>query len=162
MRRVVKPGHGHGSEVERPRNSCSTSTPPLVNSHSEKEKATPNFKRGFGFHPVLCYLEETDEPLAGILRPGNATANAIADNIKVLERALHQLPGSKRQRKVLVRGDSCPTHSLDLPFQNLNLAPEGQHLGLQLGLIAMAGGEQVQQDANHRIDQRSHHAGAKS
>lgn len=79
----------------------------LVNSHSDKEKAAPNFKRGYGFHPIVCYLEETDEALAGILRPGNATANDVADNLKVLERALHQLPESKRKRKILVRGDSA-------------------------------------------------------
>jgi hypothetical protein len=94
----------------------------LVNSHSEKEKATPNFKRGFGFHPVLCYLNETDEALAGILRPGNATANAIADNIKVLERALHQLPESKRKRTILVRGDSAlATHALVARVRELGL-----------------------------------------
>ena len=85
----------------------------LVNSHSEKKKATaPNFKRGFGFHPIICYLEETDEALAGKLRPGNATANDIDDNIEVLEMALHQLPESKRKRKILVRGDTaCATHA---------------------------------------------------
>jgi hypothetical protein len=84
----------------------------LVNSHSGKKKAAPNFKRGFGFHPIICYLEETDEALAGKLRPGNATANDIDDNIEVLEMALHQLPESKRKRKILVRGDSaCATHA---------------------------------------------------
>jgi hypothetical protein len=84
----------------------------LVNSHSEKEKAAPNFKRGFGFHPILCYLEESEEALAGMLRPGNATANDSADNIEVLELALRQLPESKRKRKVLVRGDSAlATHT---------------------------------------------------
>jgi len=94
----------------------------LVNSHSEKENATPNFKRGFGFHPVLCYLEETDEALAGILRPGNATANAIADNIKVLERALQQLPESKRKRRILVRGDSAlATHAFIAKVRELGL-----------------------------------------
>jgi hypothetical protein len=84
----------------------------LVNSHSEKRKAAPNFKRGFGFHPIICYLEETDEALAGKLRPGNATANDVDDNIEVLEMALHQLPESKRKRKILVRGDTaCATHA---------------------------------------------------
>ena len=84
----------------------------LVNSHSEKEKAAPNFKRGFGFHPIICYLEETDEALAGKLRGGNATANDSDDNIEVLEMALHQLPESKRKRKILVRGDTaCATHA---------------------------------------------------
>lgn len=94
----------------------------LVNSHSEKEKATPNFKRGFGFHPVLCYLEATDEALAGILRPGNATANNTADNVKVLERALHQLPKSKPRREILVRGDSgLATHVFLAKVRELGL-----------------------------------------
>ncbi len=84
----------------------------LVTSHSEKEQAAPNFKRGFGFHPVLCYLEESEEALAGKLRPGNATANNNADNIEVLEMALQQLPASKRKRAILVRADSgCATHA---------------------------------------------------
>ncbi len=85
----------------------------LVTSHSEKERAAPNFKRGFGFHPVLCYLEETDEALAGKLRPGNATANESADNIEVLERALEQLPKAAFKKAILVRGDSaCATYAL--------------------------------------------------
>ncbi|HEX4802070.1 MAG TPA: transposase [Myxococcaceae bacterium] len=78
-----------------------------------KERAAPNFKRGFGFHPVLCYLEETDEALAGKLRPGNATANESADNIEVLERALEQLPEAAFKKEILVRGDSaCATYAL--------------------------------------------------
>lgn len=85
----------------------------LVTSHSDKERAAPNFKRGFGFHPVLCYLEETDEALAGKLRPGNATANESADNIEVLERALEQLPKAAFKKEILVRGDSaCATYAL--------------------------------------------------
>jgi hypothetical protein len=84
----------------------------LVTSHSEKENAAPNFKRGFGFHPVLCYVDQLEEALAGKLRPGNATANNTADNIEVLELALQQLPASKHQRAILVRADSaCATHS---------------------------------------------------
>ena len=85
----------------------------LVVSHSEKEKAAANYKRGFGFHPIICYLEETDEALAGMLRPGNATSNASADNIEVLELALEQLPKSAFKKEILVRGDSaCATHAL--------------------------------------------------
>ena len=29
----------------------------LVGSHSEKEGATANFKRGFGFHPLLAFID---------------------------------------------------------------------------------------------------------
>ena len=84
----------------------------LVTAHSEKEKAASNYKRGFGFHPVLCYLDESGDALAGKLRPGNATANDSADNIEVLEMALAQLPESKRKRSILARADSSgATHA---------------------------------------------------
>ena len=39
----------------------------LVDSHSEKESAAPTYKRGFGFSPLLCYLDATGEALAAIL-----------------------------------------------------------------------------------------------
>lgn len=81
----------------------------LVGAHSEKEGATPNFKRGFGFHPMLAFVDHgvggTGEPLAGLLRPGRANANDAADQIAVLDAALAQLPERFRSR-VLVRGDT--------------------------------------------------------
>ena len=81
----------------------------LIGSHSEKEQATPNFKRGFGFHPMLAFVDHGEggsgEPLAGLLRPGKANANDAADQIKVLDAALAQLPEHLRAR-VLVRGDT--------------------------------------------------------
>jgi Transposase DDE domain group 1 len=64
----------------------------LLISHSEKESASPTYKKGFGFHPLLCYLDETNEALAAILRPGNAGSNTAADHIAVLDAALAQLP----------------------------------------------------------------------
>jgi hypothetical protein len=39
----------------------------LVTAHSEKVGAAGNFKGGFGFHPMVCYLDESGEALAGIL-----------------------------------------------------------------------------------------------
>jgi len=33
---------------------------------------------GFGFHPMLCYLDGSDGALDGILRPGNAGSNTAA------------------------------------------------------------------------------------
>src|SRR2546427_11930818 len=64
----------------------------LVISHSEKEKADATYKHTFGFHPLGCFLDETNEGLAMILRPGNAGANTAADHIIVLDMALAQLP----------------------------------------------------------------------
>lgn len=80
----------------------------LVSAHSDKEGAAPTYKRGFGFHPMLCYLG--GEPLAGILRPGNAGANTAADHIEVLVDALDQLPEAVREDPkvpILVRTDSA-------------------------------------------------------
>jgi hypothetical protein len=73
----------------------------LVAAHSEKQGATPNFKRGFGFHPMLAFVDHgeggTGEPLAAMLRPGKANANDAADQIAVLD-ALAQLPVGHRCR----------------------------------------------------------------
>jgi hypothetical protein len=81
----------------------------IVQAHSEKEGATPTFKRTFGFHPLLAFVDHgtggTGECLAGLLRPGRSTANDAADHVAVLTAALAQLPEDQRSR-VLVRGDS--------------------------------------------------------
>lgn len=71
----------------------------LITSHSDKQQAAGNYKGGYGFYPMLCYLDGSQEALAGILCPGNAGANTAADQIDCLERALEQLPqaSSKRQ-----------------------------------------------------------------
>lgn len=80
----------------------------LITAHSEKEDARPTYKRGFGHHPVMAFLDHGDgasgEALAGLLRPGNANANNGADLVATLEAALAQLPGPLAAR-VLVRSD---------------------------------------------------------
>src|SRR3954465_10263818 len=90
----------------------------LVGAHSEKESAAPTFKRGFGFHPLWAFLDHgtagTGEPLAFVLRPGNAGSNTVVDHIAVLRAALAQLPGGHtRGKKVLIRVDGAGgTHEL--------------------------------------------------
>ena len=64
----------------------------LVTSHSEKEDAKATYKHGFGFHPLLCFVDATNDAVAGVLRPGNAGSNTAADHIAVLDAALAQLP----------------------------------------------------------------------
>lgn len=72
----------------------------LLTAHSEKELARPPYKRGFGFHPLLVFLDRPElsggEALAAILRPGNAGSNTAADHISVLDLALAQLPAHAR------------------------------------------------------------------
>lgn len=92
----------------------------LVDIHSEnKEGTAANYKHGFGFSPMFCFADATGEALAGALRPGNATANSIADQLAVLDEAIGQLPhrisaGHRRgddagmvRRAVEVRADSA-------------------------------------------------------
>jgi hypothetical protein len=80
----------------------------LIECHSEKESAAPNFKGGFGFHPILVWLDNTNEALAGVLRAGNAGANTAADHIEVLDAALAQIPDAHRHgTPILVRADGA-------------------------------------------------------
>lgn len=87
----------------------------LVTAHSEKEGAAPTFKRGFGFHPLWAFVDHGDdgtgEPLAVLLRPGNAGSNTACDHITVMREALRQLPGHqpgrRPGRKLLIRADTA-------------------------------------------------------
>jgi hypothetical protein len=79
----------------------------LLGAHSEKEGAAGNYKGGFGFHPMLCYLEGSEGALDGILRPGNAGANTGADQVAAIEAAIEQLPPSAMEGEILLRGDSA-------------------------------------------------------
>ncbi|QDP95040.1 IS1380 family transposase [Microlunatus elymi] len=87
-------------------------------AHSEKENAAATWKRTFGFHPLLCFLDRPEiasgEALAGLLRRGNAGSNTAADHIAVLDMALASLPEQARPRpddpdgpSLLARSDSA-------------------------------------------------------
>ena len=82
----------------------------LLNSHSDKEHAAGTYKGGFGFHPILAYLDRDDgrpgEGLAGLLRAGNAGANTAADHFEILDAALAALPVLPEATRLLVRADS--------------------------------------------------------
>ncbi len=77
----------------------------LLTAHSDKELAAGNYKHGYGFHPLGCWLDETGEALAAILRPGNAGSNTAEDHFTVLGLALAQLPAEDLDREILVRTD---------------------------------------------------------
>jgi Transposase DDE domain group 1 len=82
----------------------------LIDAHSDKEGAAGTFKHGFGFHPLLAFLDRGDgtaEPLAGILREGNAAANTACDLVELADLALAQLPKAAREQPVLIRCDSA-------------------------------------------------------
>ncbi|MCX4776899.1 IS1380 family transposase [Streptomyces sp. NBC_01264] len=77
----------------------------FVPAHSDKEGAEPH-RKGFGLHPLLVFLDNTDEHLVCRLRPGSAGANTAEDHIEVSTEAVRQLP-TRRRRKVLFRADGA-------------------------------------------------------
>ncbi|MGI5182386.1 IS1380 family transposase [Dactylosporangium sp. CA-152071] len=80
----------------------------IVICHSEKEAATPTWKKNFGYHPLFCFLDNTREALSGLLREGRAGSNTTADHITVLDDALTQIPDHMRHgTPILIRSDSA-------------------------------------------------------
>jgi hypothetical protein len=93
-------------------------------SHSEdKENAAKTWKKTFGYHPLLAFLDRPEvsggEALGCLLRPGNAGSNTAADHITVLDQALstlparaRPLPGDPEAVRVVARSDSAgATHA---------------------------------------------------
>lgn len=71
----------------------------LILAHSEKQDAAKTWKKAFGHHPLFAFVvdhgrEGSGEPVAGLLRPGNAGSNTAADHIEAARTALAQLPNS--------------------------------------------------------------------
>jgi hypothetical protein len=123
----------------------------LLEVHSEKEGAAPNRKRGFGFHPLGCWLDQSTEALALLLRPGNAGANTAADHVAVLERALAQLPADVADRgreapvEILARADSAgATHAFAAALRARRIRFSlGYSVTETVGRAALALGEQA-------------------
>lgn len=80
----------------------------IVICHSDKESATRTWKKTFGYHPLLCFLDNTSEALSGLLREGRAGSNTTTDHIIVLDQALAQIPDTHRHgTPILLRSDSA-------------------------------------------------------
>ena len=81
----------------------------IVTSCPEKDQAAPTWKKTYGFHPLTVFADHgpqgSGEPLAIMLRPGNAGSNTAADHVEATRLALAQLPAHLR-RRVLIRADS--------------------------------------------------------
>ncbi|WP_406390070.1 IS1380 family transposase [Streptomyces sp. NBC_00882] len=84
----------------------------LVIAHSDKQDAAATWKKTYGHHPLTAFLDHgpggTGEPVAALLRPGNAGSNTAADHITATRLALAQLPKKyRRGRQTLIRTDSA-------------------------------------------------------
>ncbi len=91
----------------------------LVTAHSEKEQAKPTYKRGFGFHPLMAFIDHgpdgTGEAAAAILRPGNAGSNTAADHITLTQKILQQVPGMPRSPVPAPATSTCIRRSTGSP-----------------------------------------------
>jgi len=77
-----------------------------------KEGARPTWKKAYGFHPLGAWCRNTREPLAMLLRPGNAGSSTFTGHEQVLAAALRQVP-SRFRRKIIVRVDGAgASHAL--------------------------------------------------
>ncbi|MGW0544856.1 IS1380 family transposase [Streptomyces griseoincarnatus] len=108
----------------------------LVQAHSEKQDAAATWKKTFGHHPLFAFVDHgpggSGEPVAGLLRPGNAGSNTASDHIAVARQALAQLPKKyRRGRRTLIRTDSAGgTHD----FLNW-LTQRGRWLSYSVGMV---------------------------
>ncbi|MFD4377070.1 IS1380 family transposase [Streptomyces sp. NPDC058486] len=108
----------------------------LVISHSDKEDAAPTWKRTYGHHPLMGFVGHgpggTGEPVAALLRPGNAGSNTAFDHITATRLALAQLPKKyRRGRRTVIRTDSAGgTHDFVAW-----LARRGRWLSYSVGMV---------------------------
>lgn len=84
----------------------------LVIAHSDKQDAAATWKKTYGHHPLTAFVDHgsggTGEPVAALLRPGNAGSNTAADHTTTAQLALAQLPKPyRRGRQTLIRTDSA-------------------------------------------------------
>ncbi|MBZ6084039.1 IS1380 family transposase [Streptomyces olivaceus] len=108
----------------------------LVVAHSDKEDAAPTWKRTYGHHPLMGFVDHgpggTGEPVVALLRPGNAGSNTAADHVTAAQLALAQLPKKcRRGRRTLIRTDSAGgTHDFVAW-----LARRGRWLSYSVGMV---------------------------
>ncbi|MFJ8159136.1 IS1380 family transposase [Streptomyces sp. NPDC094468] len=108
----------------------------LVIAHSDKQDAAATWKKTYGHHPLTAFVDHgpggTGEPVAALLRPGNAGSNTAADHITTAQLALAQLPKKyRRGRRTLIRTDSAGgTHD----FVSW-LAKRGRWLSYSVGMV---------------------------
>ncbi|MGW3115524.1 IS1380 family transposase [Streptomyces sp. NPDC001091] len=108
----------------------------LVVAHSDKQDAAPTWKKTYGHHPLIGFVDHgpggTGEPVAALLRPGNAGSNTAADHITTARLALAQLPKHHRRgRRTLIRCDSAGGTREFVAW----LAQRGRWLSYSVGMV---------------------------
>jgi hypothetical protein len=117
----------------------------LITSHSDKAGAAPTYKRGYGFHPLIAFLDATGEALATLLRAGNAGSGTATDHVMVLDAALAQLPVDADTSEITVRTDSagCSHHFVDAWIERSVRFSLGHRLTAEIATVTMTVAERA-------------------
>jgi hypothetical protein len=108
--RVQRSVHEEGTrQVQR-----IASYPKITVSEGRRGVCAATFKHGSGYHPLLAWLDNTREALAGMLRPGNANATTAAAHITVTDEALAQIPD-----ELTVHVEQAAPQPIDRPLSAL-------------------------------------------
>jgi Transposase DDE domain group 1 len=97
----------------------------VVSCHSDKQGAEPNYK-GFGYHPLGAWCDNTGEPLAGMLRRGGAGSGTAADHLRVLDAAIAAVPPRHRRRLMVTCDGAGASHALITRLDGLASRPGRQ------------------------------------
>ena len=80
----------------------------LVDAHSDKQDATPTYKRGFGFYPILAYLDATGEGVGRAAAPGSGRLQQRRRSPRRVGRGVGPAAGRRRPTtEILVRTDTA-------------------------------------------------------
>lgn len=119
----------------------------LVVAHSDKQDAAPIWKKTYGHHPLRGFVGHgpggTGEPVAALLRPGNAGSNTAAGHIEAIHQHVLKIPASVWTPAIETGGavrDAAWVAALvgdlldgRLKGMRLIVRKERPHLGAQLG-----------------------------
>ncbi|MFE5406673.1 transposase [Streptomyces sp. NPDC056580] len=108
----------------------------LVIAHSDKEDAAPTWKRTYGHHPLMGFVDRgpggTGEPVVALLRPGNAGSNTVADRISATHLDLAQLPKKYRRGRETLSRAYCASGTHDFVAW---LAQRGRWLAYSASMV---------------------------
>ena len=85
---------------------------------------------------MLAYCDNTDEPLAGMMRRGSAGSNTTADHLQLLDDAIAALPPKYRRRLMVTADGAGASHGLITRLDKLAARPGHQliySVGWELG-----------------------------
>jgi hypothetical protein len=103
----------------------------FIDATSNKELAQ-RLRGRFGHHPIAVFCDNTRECLAVQLRRGGAGANDADDHIRVLTRAITQIPPRWRRNLLITVDGAGATHKLLDWIVSLNRPASGEDPGMRV------------------------------